>query len=118
MALRWKCHPIHLLRPSPLVAALIVPGSNIELPGIMLNPRRTGLIETLLEMGAKIEIQNERQSAAARKVGDLVVKHSALNGVVVPADRAPSMIDEYPILAVAAPSPPARPPCWGWRNCG
>jgi 3-phosphoshikimate 1-carboxyvinyltransferase len=85
----------------PLVSALIVPGSEIELPGILLNSRRTGLIETLLEMGAKIEIQNERISGG-EKIGDLVVRHSQLKGVEVAASRAPSMIDEYPILAVAA----------------
>ncbi|HEU0096563.1 MAG TPA: 3-phosphoshikimate 1-carboxyvinyltransferase, partial [Rhizomicrobium sp.] len=84
-----------------IVAALIVPGSEIELPGIMLNPRRTGLIDTLLEMGANIEIRNRRTSGGEES-GDLIVRHSALHGVEVPADRAPSMIDEYPVLAVAA----------------
>ena len=85
----------------PLVSALIVPGSEIELPAILLNPRRTGLIQTLLEMGAKIEIKNKRVSGG-EEIGDLVVRHSELRGVEVPAERAPSMIDEYPILAVAA----------------
>jgi len=85
----------------PLVAALIVPESEIELPAILLNPRRTGLIQTLLEMGAKIEIKN-RRSSGGEEIGDLVVRHSELKGVEVPAERAPSMIDEYPILAVAA----------------
>jgi 3-phosphoshikimate 1-carboxyvinyltransferase len=85
----------------PLVSALIVPGSEIELPAILLNPRRTGLIQTLLEMGAKIEIQNKRVSGG-EEIGDLVVRHSELTGVKVPAERAPSMIDEYPILSVAA----------------
>ena len=84
-----------------LVAALIVPGSQIELPNIMLNPRRAGLIETLLEMGAKIEIANRRTSGG-EEIGDLIVRHSELKGIEVPHDRAPSMIDEYPILAVAA----------------
>lgn len=84
-----------------MVAALIVPGSEISLPAILLNPRRTGLIQTLLEMGARIEIQN-RRSSGGEEIGDLVVRHSDLNGVTVPADRAPSMIDEYPILSVAA----------------
>ncbi len=84
-----------------IVAALIVPGSRIELPGIMLNPRRAGLIETLLEMGAKIEIAN-RRSSGGEESGDLTVRYSALKGVEVPPDRAPAMIDEYPILAVAA----------------
>jgi 3-phosphoshikimate 1-carboxyvinyltransferase len=85
----------------PLVAALIVPGSEIELPNIMLNPRRTGLIETLLEMGARIEIANRRLSGG-EEIGDLIVRHSELKGIAVPAARAPSMIDEYPVLAVAA----------------
>ena len=85
----------------PLVAALIVPGSEILLPAILLNPRRTGLIETLLEMGASIAIQNRRTSGG-EEIGDLKIRHSALKGVIVPAARAPSMIDEYPILAVAA----------------
>jgi len=85
----------------PLVSALIVPGSQIELPAILLNPRRTGLIQTLLEMGAKIEIRNKRVSGG-EEIGDLLVRHSELNGVEVPPERAPSMIDEYPILAVAA----------------
>jgi 3-phosphoshikimate 1-carboxyvinyltransferase len=84
-----------------LVAALIVPGSQIELPNIMLNPRRAGLIETLLAMGAKIEIANRRTSGG-EEIGDLVVRHSELKGIEVPHERAPSMIDEYPILAVAA----------------
>ena len=85
----------------PLVSALIVPGSQIELPAILLNPRRTGLIRTLLEMGADIDIRNKRVSGG-EEIGDLVVRHSHLKGVEVPANRAPSMIDEYPILAVAA----------------
>jgi 3-phosphoshikimate 1-carboxyvinyltransferase len=85
----------------PLVAALIVQGSEISLSAILLNPRRTGLIDTLLEMGADIKIENERVSGGER-IGDLVVRHSELRGVTVPAARAPSMIDEYPILAVAA----------------
>ena len=85
----------------PLVSALIVPGSEITLPAILLNPRRTGLIETLLEMGARIEVVNRRVSGG-EEIGDLLVRHSELKGVEVPAARAPSMIDEYPILSVAA----------------
>jgi 3-phosphoshikimate 1-carboxyvinyltransferase len=85
----------------PLTAALIVPGSEISIPAILLNPRRIGLIETLLEMGADIRIQNRRNSGG-EEIGDLLVRHSALKGVTVPAERAPSMIDEYPILAIAA----------------
>jgi 3-phosphoshikimate 1-carboxyvinyltransferase len=84
-----------------IVAGLIVPGSEISLPGILLNVRRIGLIETLLEMGADIQIRNKRISGG-EDIGDLTVRHSRLKGVAVPAARAPSMIDEYPILAVAA----------------
>ena len=84
-----------------IVSALIVPSSEVELPAILLNPRRTGIIETLLEMGADIEIRN-RRSSGGEEIGDLVVRHSALKGVEVPPGRAPSMIDEYPILSVAA----------------
>lgn len=85
----------------PMVAALITPGSNIVIENIMLNPTRTGLIDTLIEMGGDIEIKN-RRVAGGEDVGDLHVKYSKLNGITVPASRAPSMIDEYPILSVAA----------------
>jgi 3-phosphoshikimate 1-carboxyvinyltransferase len=85
----------------PMAAALLVPGSVITLPGIGLNPLRTGLFATLREMGADITVQNERV-AGGEPVGDLVVRHGTLRPVDVPAVRAPSMIDEYPILAVIA----------------
>jgi len=85
----------------PMAAALIVPGSDIRLPNVGLNPHRIGLIETLLEMGADIAIENRREEAG-EPVGDLRVRHSALKGVTVPPERAPSMIDEYPILSVVA----------------
>lgn len=85
----------------PLVAALLVPGSDVTIEGVMLNPLRTGLLTTLLEMGAKIDITH-RRIEGGEEVGDLRVKASSLKGVDVPAARAPSMIDEYPILAVAA----------------
>jgi 3-phosphoshikimate 1-carboxyvinyltransferase len=84
-----------------IVAALIVPGSEITVPAILLNPRRTGLIATLREMGGDIQIANVRESGG-EEVGDLVVRASALKGIEVPPERAPSMIDEYPVLAVAA----------------
>ena len=84
-----------------LVAALIVPGSEIALPGILLNPRRIGLIESLLEMGADIRIGNKRVSGG-EEIGDLTARYSQLKGVTIPAQRAPSMIDEYPVLAIAA----------------
>jgi len=85
----------------PLVAALIVPGSDITIENVLMNPTRTGLIATLLEMGARIDVLNPR-SAGGEDVADLRVRHSELKGVAVPAARAPSMIDEYPVLAVAA----------------
>lgn len=85
----------------PLAAALIVPDSEITVPGVLLNVRRTGLIDTLREMGADIAIENLRESGG-ESVGDLRVRASALKGIEVPAERAASMIDEYPILGVLA----------------
>jgi 3-phosphoshikimate 1-carboxyvinyltransferase len=85
----------------PLGAALIVPGSEIRLPNVLLNPRRTGFLETLREMGARIDVVNHRDSGG-EEMGDLVVRSSALKGADVPPERAPSMIDEYPMLAVLA----------------
>ena len=85
----------------PMVAALIVPGSEVILTDVMTNPLRTGLILTLREMGAEIETLDLR-SAGGEEVADLRVRASNLRGVEVPAARAPSMIDEYPVLAVAA----------------
>ena len=85
----------------PIVAALIVPDSDLTLPDVLLNETRTGLIATLQEMGADIEITNRRNSGG-EEIGDLRVRSSELKGVRVPAERAPSMIDEYPVLAVAA----------------
>lgn len=85
----------------PIVAALIVPGSKVVIEGVMTNPLRSGLLVTLLEMGAEIEIL-DRRVEGGEEVADLAVRASALKGVEVPAARAPSMIDEYPILAVAA----------------
>jgi 3-phosphoshikimate 1-carboxyvinyltransferase len=84
-----------------MVAALLRPQSRVELTGVGLNPLRTGLLQTLLEMGAAISISNKRPEGG-EPVGDLVVESSALQGITVPAERAPSMIDEYPVLAVAA----------------
>jgi 3-phosphoshikimate 1-carboxyvinyltransferase len=91
----------------PLVAALIVSGSEISIPGIMLNPRRLGLIETLKEMGADIAIGDRRESGG-EEIGDLAVRAGALRGIEVPPERAPSMIDEYPILAIAAANASGR----------
>ncbi|ESY83617.1 3-phosphoshikimate 1-carboxyvinyltransferase [Mesorhizobium opportunistum] len=85
----------------PLVAALIVPGSDITIENVLMNPTRTGLLLTLQEMGGNIEILNPR-NAGGEDVADLRVRYSELKGVTVPPERAPSMIDEYPVLAVAA----------------
>lgn len=85
----------------PMVAALLVPGSHILIQNVMLNETRTGLITTLIEMGARITIINRRM-AGGEEIGDLDVQASRLHGISVPADRAPSMIDEYPVLAIAA----------------
>ena len=84
----------------PLVAALIVPNSELVLDAVMTNPLRTGLLTTLREMGASIEDLEKRDGG--EEIADLRVRTSALKGVDVPPERAPSMIDEYPILAVAA----------------
>lgn len=83
------------------VAALIVPDSEVIIRNICINPARIGLFETLTEMGADLAWENVRD-LQGEPVADLIVRHSELKAVTVPAERAPSMIDEYPILAVAA----------------
>jgi 3-phosphoshikimate 1-carboxyvinyltransferase len=85
----------------PLVAALLVPGSKVTIPAVGLNPLRTGLFLCLQEMGANIVILN-RRTEGGEPVGDLQITGGPLRAVDVPPERAPSMIDEYPILAVAA----------------
>jgi 3-phosphoshikimate 1-carboxyvinyltransferase len=85
----------------PAVAALLCPASEISIPGVMANPLRTGLYETLAEMGADLRFANRRVHGG-EAVADLHIRASSLRGVEVPAERAPRMIDEYPILAVAA----------------
>ena len=85
----------------PLVAALLVPGSEVTVEGVLLNPLRTGLFDTLIEMGADLTITNARDDGG-EPVGDITARYSRLKGVEVPPERAPSMIDEYPILAAAA----------------
>ncbi|WP_135466749.1 3-phosphoshikimate 1-carboxyvinyltransferase [Crenalkalicoccus roseus] len=84
-----------------VVAALLVPGSRLVVENVGLNPLRAGLFATLREMGAALTVENAR-TEGGEPVGDLVVEASALRGVEVPPGRAPSMIDEYPVLAVAA----------------
>ncbi len=85
----------------PLVAALITPGSEVTVEGVLLNVLRTGLFETLREMGADLTLSHVRDEGG-EQVGDVTARYGPLKGVDVPAGRAPSMIDEYPILAVAA----------------
>jgi 3-phosphoshikimate 1-carboxyvinyltransferase len=84
-----------------VVAALIVPGSEIIVRNVCVNPLRIGLFTTLIEMGADLHYENMREEAG-EPVADIRVRYSKLRGVTIPADRAPSMIDEYPILSVAA----------------
>lgn len=82
-------------------AALIVPGSEVTIEGVLVNPTRTGLYLTLQEMGGDVAFLNAREEGG-EPVADIRVRFSELTGVRVPAERAPSMIDEYPILAVVA----------------
>jgi 3-phosphoshikimate 1-carboxyvinyltransferase len=103
-----ELHPVQMHVPRdpsaaafPLVAALLVPGSEVSMSGVMLNPRRTGLFDTLREMGADIAITDVHEEGG-ETLGTLHGRFSSLKGIEVPAERAPAMIDEYPILAVAA----------------
>jgi 3-phosphoshikimate 1-carboxyvinyltransferase len=84
-----------------LVAASIVPGSDLHLPAVGLNPRRTGLLHALRLMGADITIEHERESGG-EPVGDLLVRHAPLHGVELPESLVPDMIDEFPALFIAA----------------
>jgi 3-phosphoshikimate 1-carboxyvinyltransferase len=85
----------------PVVAALLCPGSHIRLRHAGINPRRAGLFDVLREMGGDIVYENQRLEGG-EPVADLIVSGSALHGIDVAPERAPSMIDEYPILAIAA----------------
>jgi 3-phosphoshikimate 1-carboxyvinyltransferase len=85
----------------PLVAALTTPGSRVTVTNVLANRLRTGLFATLQQMGADLEFTNLRWTGG-EEVADIVARDCSLRGVTVPAERAPSMIDEYPILAVAA----------------
>jgi 3-phosphoshikimate 1-carboxyvinyltransferase len=84
-----------------LVAASIVPGSELHLPAVGLNPRRTGLLHALRLMGADITIERERESGG-EPVGDLLIRHAPLHGVELPESLVPDMIDEFPALFIAA----------------
>ena len=86
-----------------IAAALMVPGSDIVIENVMMNPTRTGLFEVLTEMGAFIRTDNFKRSGG-ETIADIHVKHSKLFGIDVPAARVPSMVDEYPVLAVIAAS--------------
>ncbi|CAN5361146.1 3-phosphoshikimate 1-carboxyvinyltransferase [soil metagenome] len=85
-----------------IVAALITEGSDVTIENVMLNPTRSGLIDTLNEMGAMAQLVVNERNGSGEPTGTLRIRTAALRGVTVPAARAPSMIDEYPILAVAA----------------
>jgi 3-phosphoshikimate 1-carboxyvinyltransferase len=85
----------------PIVAALIVPGSAITIEGVGLNPLRTGLFSSLIEMGADLTIGNERIEGG-EPVGDITVRAGKLQAIEVPRARVPAMVDEFPILSVAA----------------
>jgi len=100
--------PQHILIPGDAsaaaflaVAALIVPGSEIRIEGVGVNPARTGLFDILRDMGAGLAFSNERE-LCGEPVADLDVRHSSLTGIDVPGEIAPRTIDEYPILTVAA----------------
>ena len=85
----------------PATAALLTAGSKITVRGVCMNPTRIGLFATLEEMGANLRFEN-RRSECGEEVADIGAEFSTLAGVEVPPERAPAMIDEYPILAVAA----------------
>lgn len=82
-------------------AAAIVPGSDVTIQGVLVNETRTGFYTTLKEMGGDVAFQNEREEGG-EPIADVRVRYAPLKGVTVPAARAPSMIDEYPILSVVA----------------
>lgn len=86
----------------PLIAALIVPGSDVRLTDVMLNPRRTGLLRALERMGASVSASNARKPLGGEEVADLTARHSALKAIHVAPGEVPDMVDEIPILAVAA----------------
>ena len=84
-----------------VVAAVICPESKIELKNIMINKGRNGLFETLKEMGAKINIFNKKNNGG-EETASIIAEYSQIKGITVPSKRVPSMIDEYPILSIAA----------------
>jgi 3-phosphoshikimate 1-carboxyvinyltransferase len=96
----------------PMVAALIVPGSDIIIRHVGINPTRAGLIRVLQAMGGRIDLIDERV-VGGEPVADLHVRHSALTGIAMPPEGAPSMIDEYPILFIAAACASGTTTCQG-----
>ena len=84
-----------------LTAAAIVPGSSVEVHGLLINPLRTGLFEVLAEMGADIDLANERLQSG-EMVADIRIGHAPLRAIEIGAERVPGMIDEVPLLAIAA----------------
>ena len=85
----------------PIVSALITPNSKVKVMNVCVNELRTGLFKTLIEMGANIKFTNSREMNG-ELIADIVAETSKLNGITIPKSRAASMIDEYPILAIAA----------------
>jgi 3-phosphoshikimate 1-carboxyvinyltransferase len=90
-----------------LVAASIVPGSELRLPAVGLNPRRTGLLQALRLMGADILVEHQRESGG-EPVGDLLIRHAPLHGIDLPEALVPDMIDEFPVLFIAAAAASGR----------
>ena len=91
-----------------VAAALVVPGSELTIASVLVNPTRIGFYQTLTEMGANITMTNKR-CAGGEDIADLRVAYGPLHGVDVPADRAPRMIDEYPVLSVLQLSRTGQP---------
>ena len=85
----------------PIVAALITPGSEVTVTNVGMNPTRAGLFDVLVQMGADLKFDNVRE-VGGEPVADITARHSALTGIDIPPDIAPSMIDEFPILFIAA----------------
>ena len=84
-----------------IVGALITPGSNLKIKNVGINPLRTGLLDSLKEMGANLKILKVRENSS-EQIADIQIKYKQLKGITIPAARVPSMIDEYPILSIAA----------------
>jgi 3-phosphoshikimate 1-carboxyvinyltransferase len=85
-----------------IVAALITPGSRLVIRNVGVNPTRTGLLDALRSMGARIAVKPRKVGKGEEPVADLLVESSRLRGVTLGGDLVPRMIDEFPILAVAA----------------